>query len=114
MRLNEAADRLFKYLNKTKGKIPDAIEWLNDHDDIYELRSRGKKHDHKLAHDECGRKLRDHYLPHIPIDANVYARTWKAVNSLKKSLGRTTTSEVWEHDILPMIENVVRKMKEVK
>lgn len=114
MRLNEAADRLFKFLNKTKGKIPDAIEWLYDHDDIYELRRRGKRRDHKLRLYPDGRRMNDCYLPHIPIDANVYARTWKAFNSIKKSLGRTTTSEVWEHDILPMIENVVRKMKEVK
>jgi hypothetical protein len=114
MRLNEAADRLFNYLNKTKGKIPDAIEWLYDHDDIYELRRRGKRRDHKLRLRPDGSRFNDCYLPHIPIDAQVYARTWKALNSLKKNLGRTTTSEVWEHDILPMIENVVRKTKEVK
>lgn len=113
MRLNEAADRLFKYLNKTKGKVPDAIEWLYDHDDIYELRRRGKRREHKLRFHPDGRRMNDCYLPHIPIDAQVYARTWKALNYLKRATGLTTSS-VWEMSILPMIENVVRKTKEVK
>ena len=94
--------------------IPIADEWLDANDNVWELRRRGKKNDHKLRLHPDGRRLNDCYLPHIPIDANVYARTWKAFNSLKKSLGRKTTSEVWENDVLPMIEKVVRKMKEVK
>lgn len=109
MRLVEAA----KMVEQTTPKIT-AFEWLNSNNAFFELRKRGKKSKKHLNIGFDNKPIKDCYLPHIPIDAQVYARTWKAFNSLKKSLGRMTTSEVWEHDILPMIENVVRKMKEVK
>lgn len=111
MKLREAADQIVKGGRETE---MTAVRWLLLNDPLWELRSKGRKRTHKLMTHPDGRRLNDCYLPHIPIDANVYARTWKAFNSLKKSLGRTTTSEVWEHDVLPMIENVVRKTKEVK
>ena len=108
MRLREAA----KMVEQTTPKIT-AFEWLNSNNAFFELRKRGKKGKKHLNIGFENKPIKDCYLPHIPIDAQVYARTWKALNYLKRATG-LTTSNVWKMSILPIIENVVRKMKEVK
>ena len=108
MRLKKVADGLRYNVSELKGTMPEAADWLDKNDNMWELRRRGKKRDHKLAHDECGRKLRDHYLPHIPIDAQVYARTWKVLKEVKKITGRGASYN-WERFILPLLEREILK-----
>lgn len=108
MRLKQAAEELYSNLHKTKGKMPDAYDWLWANDLLYVLRRRGVKRTHRLAHDECGRKLRDHYLPHIPIDAQVWARTWKVFREVKRITGRGASYN-WERCILPLLEREILK-----
>ena len=108
MRLKKVATELREWNYRAGKAIPDADEWLDANDLLYVLRRRGVKHDHRLAHDESGRKLRDHYLPHIPIDAQVWARTWKVLNAVKKVTGRGSAYN-WEHFILPLLEREILK-----
>lgn len=111
MRLKQVAEEMLESKRSRGLPIPDAYGWLMGNDLLYVLRRRGVKHDHRLAHDESGRKLRDHYLPHIPIDAQVYARTWKALKWTSRTFAMTT-SEAWEKVILPEIEGAIKKFKE--
>lgn len=76
----------------------------------YELRRKGTPRDHHLVRNEDGTPKRDHYLPHIPIDAQVYARSWKALKWAARTFDMTT-SEAWSEVMLPYIERAIKEWK---
>ena len=93
-------------------RMPTAAEFCFAYDNEYELRKKGiRREEHMLAYDINGRKVRDHYLPHIPIDAQVYARTWKAISAIAKAHG-VEPHEAWAKYALPAIENEAKKGKQ--
>lgn len=86
------------------------VALLENASEKYELRRKGTLRDHHLVRNEDGTPKRDHFLPHIPIDAQVWARTWKVLKWTSVTFNMTT-SEVWEKVILPHIEGAIKEWK---
>lgn len=107
MRLLEAANDLLK--NREELGMT-AYYWLTLHDPQWELRRRMHRRAHTLKVLPNGAPIRDHYLPHIPISAEVYGRTWKDLKALAKATG-LTNAQIWEKVVLPLIEKHIKEIK---
>lgn len=107
MRLHEAAEEI---INGKKAHEITAVRWLTDNDERWELRKRRTEMEHRLLRDESGEPIRNHYLPHIPISADVYGRTWKDLKTLAKATG-LTNAHIWEKVVLPLIEKHIKEIK---
>ena len=90
MKLHEAAF----HLAGTKKRMQLAVAWLQENDSVWELRKKASPIPCTVEKDEKGKPIKTKYLPHIPIDPMVYARTWRIVKRVAK-MYHTDNTDAW-------------------